>query len=141
MALQARAGRMILGCPKLTPSKQVLDRLKWRPLSDRWDCHRANMMYKVVHENVPQYMITKFNSLRNIYSNSGRQTRGSLRGNFEPPKSENEWGRRRFCSHGVFIWNNLPNDLKEPQVTESSFKKKLNSTMYKDNFKFYQLKK
>ena len=51
--LQCRAGRVILGLPKLTSSDTVRHKLGWTSLPERWNSQRAVMMFKVAHGMVP----------------------------------------------------------------------------------------
>ena len=66
---------------------------------------------------IPIYDVIDDNSdikpLSNVYSNNGRESRGSTVGNFAPGTGgKTEWGRRRFASHGVNLWNGLLKDTK-----------------------------
>jgi len=99
------------------------------------------MMFKVARNRVPEYMSDEFTPLSEAYSGSGRASRGSSSGNFAPCKSEGntEWGRRRFVSHGVCLWNQLPNELKIIEK-ESIFKFRLENLL-KGGLEFYKLKK
>ncbi len=142
VSLQARAGKIILGLPRLTSTAHVLRALEWIPMKDRWNGQRARMMYKVAQKKVPEYVSDGFTSLSEAYSGSGRDSRGSRSGNFVPCKTEGntEWGRRRFASHGVFLWNSLPENLKTAQLKEKVFKSRLDQ-LVRDGLVFYQLKK
>lgn len=140
-SLQARAGRIILGLPRLSSSERVLRTLEWIPMKDRWNIQRAGMMFKVAQKKVPDYVSDGFTPLSEAYADSGRESRGSSSGNFVPCKSQGntEWGRRRFVSHGVFLWNQLPDELKSIQK-DRNFKVRLEN-LSKGGLKFYQLKK
>ena len=113
-SLQARAGRIILGLPRLTDSDTVLGKLGWTSLPARWDSQRAVMMFKVARRMVPEYMRESFMALSSSssYTANNRVTRGSASGNFQVSESVTEWGRRRFASHGAFLWNELPLNIK-----------------------------
>lgn len=138
-SLQARAGRIILGLPRLTPTEEVLRILGWTPVADRWQCQRAVMMYKVATNQVPGYLSRSFTSLAKSYSASGRVTRGATECNFQVSQaSKTDWGKRRLVSHGVFLWNGLPAEVKAAKSNQS-FKHQVNK-LARDGFDFYQPK-
>ena len=64
VALQARAGRVILGVSKYTPSDVILRDLKWTPMETRWQSQRAVMMFRVARGQVPGYLSAGFTPLR-----------------------------------------------------------------------------
>ena len=77
--------------------------------------------------------------LSDEYSESGRVTRGLCRGNFRPCPSngKTEWGRRRFASHSVNVWNDLPSELKETNKLPV-FKSQIKN-LVKGGYCFYKL--
>ena len=135
--LQARAARIILGLPKRANGEVALRGLKWIPMTDRWNCQRAVMMFKVANGLVPEYISEAFTPLSDSYAESGRASRGSDSGNFRPCPSigKTEWGRRRFASHSVFTWNKLPPALKH-ETKLSRFKSGVKS-LAKSGYTFY----
>ena len=134
VALQARAGRVILGAPKLTPTAQVLHDLNWTPMTARWQCQRAVMMYKVAGGLAPRYLTDCFTPLQETYSEGVRGTRGRSYRNYRPCSSGNNWGKRRFASHGAYLWNDLPPEIKSLEFAR--YKSAIRS-LGKCNFKFY----
>ena len=135
VALQGRAGRVIIGAPKLTPTDSVLRGLKWTPMPVRWQCQRAVMMFRVARGRVPGYLSSGFDSLEESYSNTDRVTRGRSHGHFRPSPAGTEWGRRRLITHGAFLWNHLPPDVTT-LVKLSHFNRALKN-LVKTNYKFY----
>ena len=136
--LQARAGRIILRAPRLTPSDQVLRDLKWTSITERWHCHRAVMMYKVAKGLVPRYLSNGFVPLSQSYGDGGPRTRGRDSGNFQVTEgTTNEWARRRLVTHGVFLWNDLPPNIKAANSI-TSFKTSVHN-LAKRSFKFYNI--
>ena len=112
--LQKRAAKIILGLPRLSSGDEALSRLRWTPLSARWQCQRAVMMFRVSRNLVPGYIADRFTPLSAFGSGDGVRTRGCAQGNFRPAcRSRTDWGKRRFASHGVFLWNELPSDCKD----------------------------
>ena len=137
--LQASVARIILGLPNRTSREIALRALKWIPMDARWNCQRAVMMFKVSRALVPRYISDTFTSLAASYAASGRASRGVDCGNFHPCPSvgKTEWGRRRSASHGVFLWNNLPPELKK-ETKLSRFKASVKS-LAKSGYSFYHL--
>ena len=135
--LQARAGRLILGLPKLTSKETVLGKLGWSSLSNRWDSQRAVMMFKVAQGLAPEYLTASFTPISADYVEGDVETRGSEAGNFKVKDSATECGRRRFTSHGAFLWNKLSPDLKGAKNV-SDFKTRLKHAV-RTGEKFYSL--
>ena len=130
---------MILGLPKMTPTDHVLRTLEWMPMRERWNCQRATFMFKVARGMVPDYVTEQFTPLSTVYESGGRSSRGSDAGNFRPPISHGrtEWGRRRCASHGVYLWNSLPGEVKAMERL-GPFKRGLRDHL-RDGFRFYSL--
>ena len=136
--LQARAGRVILGVPRDTPSDQVIRDLNWIPMADRWNCQRAVMMYKIMNGMVPRYLSDGFVPLSQSYGEGGPRTRGQASGNLQVmDKTANDWARRRLVTHGVFLWNGLPPNVKNSKSL-TSFKSSVKN-LAKRSHKFYSL--
>ena len=136
--LQARAGRIILKALKLTHSEQVLRDLRWISVTERWHCHRAVMMFRVARGLVPRYLSDGFDLLSRSYGEGGPNTRGRVSGNFKVLEgTTNDWSRRRLVTHGVFLWNDLPCDIKMA-TTLTRFKSSVRN-LAKRSFKFYKL--
>ena len=45
--LQKRAGRMVLGVPSRTSTREVYDKLKWTNLRTKWKINRCLMVHKM----------------------------------------------------------------------------------------------
>ena len=139
VSLQARAGRIILGLPKLTPRDDVIRRMNWIPQRARWQCQRAILMYKVVKKEVPSYILdnfTSFSSTNRPNETERVKTRAVVSNDFIAPPCGREWGRRRFTAHGSHLWNGLPPEVKASKSV-SSFKNSVQK-IARNGFKFYE---
>ena len=58
--LQKRAGRMVLGIPSRTSTREVYDKLNWTNLRSRWKINRCLTVHKCLNSNVPEYLSNHF---------------------------------------------------------------------------------
>ena len=58
--LQKRAGRMVLGIPSRTSTREVYDKLNWTNLRTRWKINRCLTVHKCLNSNVPEYLSNHF---------------------------------------------------------------------------------
>ncbi len=69
--LQKRAARMIYDLPSRTPTKPLLNKLGWMPLTDRVQYRNSLMVYKSLKGLAPQYMAKMYKFVHDV---SGRVT-------------------------------------------------------------------
>ncbi len=72
--LQKRAARMIYDLYTRTPSKPLLKKLEWMPLTDRVQYRKSIMIYKSLKDLAPQYMAEMYKFVHDV---SGRVTQHS----------------------------------------------------------------
>lgn len=113
--LQNRAARIINNTPWDSSGSYNLNKLEWENLERKRKEDIAIMMYNILHNNAPSYLIEKF-SIRNRPYN----TRSSnLCVNIIQPKTNS--AKRTFTYRGAHLWNSLPHDVQSAQ-TKFSFK-------------------
>ena len=111
--LQNRAARIILNADWNESSLSMLNKLKWMSIKDRIFYSTCLLMYKVTHNDAPDY----------LYVFMDRQIEYNLPGNHNiviPHPNINLY-KRSFMYQGASCWNELPENVKSCQ-TLSSFK-------------------
>ena len=111
--LQNRAARIIL---KRDSSRDTFNVLGWADLETNRKIHKCVLVYKCLHNLVPQYLSNYF--IRN-YNVHGYNTR--RKADLHLPKPKLSLGKRTFRFSGSALFNSLP--LKIQQAASlSSFK-------------------
>ena len=123
--LQNRAARIITGATYNVRSKNVLEKLEWLPLKERRVEQKAIMMYKIVNNLAPKYMVQMF---ENNHGSNYYNLRNS-KYDFQLPKCKTEYYGKSFAFSGAKVWNSLPNSLRDAQSLKS-FKKQLRKHLH-----------
>ena len=107
-----RFGRSLLNIKKPTDSKTVamFKQLDWLPLNERIKYIQAGIMWKIMNNQAPNYLSTKFTQINMMHDRNTRQSQRQL---IYLPKCNNEYGKRTFSYSGGNIWNSLPDFVKQ----------------------------
>ena len=98
----------------------VLEDLHWRVVFKM-----ALMVWKCVHGVVTAYLSVPATAI------SGRQhLRSAAPGTLLVPRARTATGRRSFAVNGRATWNSLPPALRSPDLSESAFKRALNTRLF-----------
>ena len=100
-----KGGRIILDMPWDTPSRIVIEKLKWLTFPERLFFHRCILVYKSQMGTLPPYINCKFQRL-----NHGYNTRNSS--NLKLIKCKTNMGQRTLAFLGARNWNSLPRSVK-----------------------------
>ena len=115
--LQNRAARIITKSHYLIRSCDILEELNWPTMHDRQKKQMNIMMYKVYHDDVPEY-------LTELFSLTSEGLHHNLRGSrfdMQLPKPKTNLLKRSFAYRGAAAWNALPNHVRDLK-TLNSFK-------------------
>lgn len=118
--LQNRAARVITKSPYEIRSLDILSDLSWDTLAVRRSKHVLIMMYKIMYNQAPLYLIDQFHRVIDT-------TYYNLRNNdinLKLPKPNTDYLKKSFIYQGVQAWNALPSEFRK-QTTILNFKKKL----------------
>ena len=107
--LQNRAGRVILGCGRLTPSETVMSSLGWSSVSQHQKKTKAVFMFKALNGMTPPHITALFTPSANTHSHN---TRHSSQGGLQLPRARLQYKKRSFSFSGAALWNSLPPQLK-----------------------------
>ncbi len=115
--LQKRAARLIFDDFE-TLSKILFPKLNWLPISQRVQYNKALLVYKCLHEPMPEYM----KSIFSLQSNSQYSLRSETDSNLVVPKPNHELYKNSFAYSGAKLWNSLPVSLRQLNISFSEFK-------------------
>ena len=123
--LQKRAARIILNVKQFyTPSAEMFSYLRWIPIHDYFIYRKLILTFKVLHNMTPDYL----NVFKFVHQVSTRTTRQSASNLLFIPRARTEYYKRSFTVSAAFMWNNLPEFIRNCRNL-SSFK-----TAYLENY-------
>lgn len=105
--LQKRAARLVFN-DFSTPSKELFARLKWLPVTERIKHNKSVVVYKSIHNLMPQYM----NELFTAQTNSNYALRSETCCTLEVPKARTELYKQSLTYSGSALFNELPVSLR-----------------------------
>ena len=105
--VQNFAARILLGLKKFDHISQGLKSLNWLPVSDRILVNDAIMVYKCLHNLVPEYLAGKLKKRSEVHN---RQTRFS--NDLNLPFCSLSTGQCAFAYHGAKLWNSIDSNKK-----------------------------
>eukprot|EP00794_Sanderia_malayensis_P001795 gene1795-2001_t len=119
--LHIKAAKIIYKLPPETPDLEVLNTVKWKPLSYIYKRRTASIMFQVNNNSLPQQLTNLF-----LKQNDTANNRHNLRKkkDFVHIRPNNEYGRNSLRYRGPIVWNALPVDIRKA-VTRENFKAKL----------------
>ena len=107
-----KMARVIVGADVRTPTHDVLNRLHWVHIEDRWKFHKCKMVYHALSEQSPLYLSDMFVHVRS-HSLHNHRTRSAANMGLIIPKSRTQMGKRRFSHEAAAYWNQLPNIVRQ----------------------------
>ena len=127
--LQNSLARAVVGSGRTEPITPILARLHWLPIRDRIQYKIALMSYKVLTTNQPEYLADLIH-----YHQPQRQLRSASHRLLQCSTPRTVFASRAFCFSAPKIWNSLPHDLTDNQLTLASFKRGLKTFLFKRRF-------
>jgi hypothetical protein len=107
----------------------VLRALHWLPVRQRIVFKIAMLVYKCLHNLAPPYLADELLPLESM---PGRRRLRSVSNMelFIPRTRTVLFGPRDFAVCGPTIWNSLPSELRDPDLTISAFARKLKTFLF-----------
>ena len=109
-------GRIILQVDTRTPTVEVLHKLRWVSIEERWTFQKLKVIYNALNGNSPQYLTDLFQISSNIHTYHTRNA-SSLR--ISIPRVRTEKGKKRPSIEGSLLWNNLPHSVRNANTIET----------------------
>ena len=122
--LQHRAGRIVSGAIRGTPTVNMYRELGWEPLHLRRERHKLILYYKIVHGLTPSFLTDL------LPPSVGTRTQYNLRNNPDLTgfASRTETFKRSFFPSTTHLWNSLPQDVRNAESIYA-FKRHLNHNL------------
>ena len=121
---------MVLRKRKFDPiSADIRDRLHWLPIRSRIHFNMGLLVYKCLNDIAPAYL-TEMLVLKSTVLALSR-LHSTVRGDLLVLRTKTKTiGPRSFATSGP-LWNNLPDDLRDPSLSLPVFKQRLKSYQFK----------
>jgi Reverse transcriptase (RNA-dependent DNA polymerase)/Endonuclease-reverse transcriptase len=119
--IQNKIMRLILRAPKRTNVLWMLDAMQWQPLKQRIEMNTLSFIYKIIHNQLPDYLCNKIRYIKDIHNYNTRSG-----GNVALPRMTKTGSQNSLFYRGMKIYNELENEIKNANTVEN-FKKMLNN--------------
>ena len=116
--LQKRACKLILGV-NYTDFESALKNLNIIKFEDRVIFNKAIAMFKIAHDDSPNYLRDMFKTNEQANTNNTITLRSVTNMNFWIPQSKLEIYKNCLSYSGPVVWNNLPKEIKMCQKLTS----------------------
>ena len=127
--LQNSLARTVVGSSRTEPITPILARLHWLPIKDRIQYKIALLTHKVLTTNQPEYLADLIH-----YHQPRRQLRSASHRLLQCLTPRTVFGSRAFCFSAPRIWNSLPHDMIDNQLTLAAFKRSLKTFLFNRHF-------
>ena len=128
--VQKRAARSIPDKPLETPSVELFTELKWMMFPERVVYQKAILMYIVMHNLTPPYLINIFKFSSEVHDRSLRSTTENL---LYVSKPNIELYRDSLAYSGSEIWNSIPEHIRNDATSLQQNGQQLKSESNKTN--------
>ena len=127
-SVQNAAARLVTGLGRREHITPVLQQLHWLPVRQRVQFKLATLVYRSLAKTAPVYLsdeccLASSVGLRSLRSADSRTC--------IPRRAHNSYGDRCFATAGPNVWNSLPLQLRQPDVSFSCFKKLLKTALFR----------
>ena len=89
----------------------LFEKLEWLTVYNRFNYHKATLMFKCINNLPPEYLCSMFNSTC-INKNCPYGLRSATSNNLQVPCPKSEYFKRTFLYSGTNLWNSLPSNIK-----------------------------
>ena len=116
--MQNYAAKVICKKQKYDSSTECLYKLHWLPIHYRCIYKLMTIVYKMLYEQEPQYLVNKLS-----FKTSNKKTRHNTTNSKQlivPFNQNRTQGDRGFSFTGPSYWNQLPNYIKKWRTLENS---------------------
>ena len=117
--MHIKAAKLIHKIPSGTRDIDVLNIVKWKPLSYLYKRRIATIMYQIKNKSLPEQLTSLFESPKNTHNYSLRN-----KTDFHHIRYRNEQGRNSVRYRGPIVWNYIPEKIRSA-ATQDSFRRRL----------------
>jgi len=125
--MQSVAARLTTGvrwCERITPA---LHQLHWLPVRRRVDFKISTFVYRSLAGTAPVYLA---DDCTLVTAAGCRPLRSADNRTYLVKRSRNQFGDRCFATAGPTLWNCLPEQLRQPDITIGHFKRLLKTFVW-----------
>ena len=125
------SARLILKKRRFDPvSDDMRKRLHWLPIRQRIQFKLGLLVFKCLHGLAPPYLCDMISQVRS--SDYSSRLRSAARGDLNVPRTHSvRMGPRGFAVAGPKLWNSLSQELKNPDISLTTFKSLLKFELFK----------
>ena len=121
--------RLVTGSRKYDHITPVLRSLHWLPIHQRIDFKIATLVYKCLHGLAPPYLADDCVLVSSL--SNRRQLRSASSQRLLVPRTQTvTYGPRAFQVSGPTVWNRLPANLHDPDISIDIFRRRLKTYLF-----------
>jgi len=131
--VQNATARLVCKAPRFCHTSPIVQELHWLPIRDRIKFKVILITFKAIKGATPKY-------LQELISFKGNSSYG-LRSNHSFPLAQprqrtlTALGDRTFAVAAPMLWNSLPVELRNPNISIESFKVKLKTHLFREAYR------
>lgn len=118
-SLQKRAGKIVTGAIRGTPSDLLYAELNWKPLEVRRSNHKIIFFSKIVHKTAPPYL--QYHQPTSVHERTHYNLRSQ--NNLTPYPARTNIFSESFFPAATRLWNNLDDEIK--QISDPNYLKSI----------------
>jgi len=103
--------------------------LHWPDVPERINYKLGMLMYRCQHSKAPRYLTDHCTSLSDVAYRQRLRSASSHEVSV-PRHRLSTYGRRAFAVAGTTVWNSLPEDMRDPEVSEDSYRQSLKTFLF-----------
>jgi len=103
--------------------------LHWLDVPERINYKLGKLMYRCQHNKAPRYLMDHCTSVSDVAYRQRLRSASSHKVSV-PRHRLSTYGRRAFAVAGPTVWNSLPKDMCDPDVSEDSYRQSLKTFLF-----------
>jgi len=126
-AVQNAAARLVTGTRRRDHITPVLWQLHWLPVRQRVNFKLSILVFKALHGLAPCYLA---NDCQLVTDAGRRHLRSSVAATCVLQRTNTRFGDRAFVASGPSVWNSLPTELRQPDLSLGQFRPALKTFLF-----------
>jgi len=103
--------------------------LHWLDVPERINYKLGMLMYRCQHNKAPRYLMDHCTSVSDVAYRQRLRSASSHEVSV-PRHRLSTYGRRAFAVAGPTVWNSLPENMRDPDVSEDSYRQSLKTFLF-----------
>jgi len=126
-SVQNAAARLITGTRRCDHISPVLRQLHWLPVRQRVNYKIATLVHRSLSGHVPSYLA---DDCRLVTDAGVRRLRSADTRILVVCRTQNSFGDRTFAAAAPRLWNSLPSDIRQPDMSYGLFRRSLKTFLF-----------